>query len=254
MITGVDPISKCFYSSIDGFPLDTSLVGISIPFDIPETSPSVEQHEVYIIVNASGSASMPVRDHDDIGCTTFLDTSKLLLDVILEVLPSHIDFLRKNKKINQQPIRVHLWQFNSKTKEAVIVLEESSPLSLSILQARVKNLTSDGCTNYDDWARELQSNVSSDVTDGGATSRKYFFDAIESITSHPAVGFFQADCLGYGPWLVPSCVSKLAQVTGGEAIMVESLRGLEIRVKVLGLMVRSILRAASSVSLKMFVE
>jgi len=261
MITGVDSISKCFYSSTDGSPLDTSLVDISMPFDIPETSPSAEQHEVYIIVDTSGSTSMTVRSDDGIGRTTFLDTSKLLLDGILDVLPSHIDLLRKKKKINQLPIKVHLWQFNSNTtKEAEIVLEESSSLiSLSILQARVKSLTSAGSTNYDSWARELRKNVSSNpshlhsvllVTDGGATSREYFFDAIDAITSHPGIGFFQVDCLGYGPWLDPSCVSHLAQVTGGEAIMVESLRGMEIRVKVLGMMARSILRAASSVSLK----
>mmetsp|Transcript_22098 Transcript_22098/g.33738 ORF Transcript_22098/g.33738 Transcript_22098/m.33738 type:complete len:1151 (-) Transcript_22098:252-3704(-) len=261
IITGVDSISKCFYSSTDGSPLDTSLVDISIPFDIPEASPSVEQHEVYIIVDTSGSTSMTVRSDDGIGCTTFLGTSKLLLEGILDVLPSHINFLRKEKKINQLPIKVHLWQFNSNTtKEAEIILEESSSLiSLSILQARVKSLSSAGSTNYDSWAHELRKSVSSNpshlhsvllVTDGGATSREYFFDAIDSIMSHPGIGFFQVDCLGYGPWLDPSCVSHLAQVTGGEAIMVESLRGAEIRVKVLGMMARSILRAASSVSLE----
>eukprot|EP00816_Leptocylindrus_hargravesii_P012308 CAMPEP_0196807184 /NCGR_PEP_ID=MMETSP1362-20130617/7137_1 /TAXON_ID=163516 /ORGANISM="Leptocylindrus danicus, Strain CCMP1856" /LENGTH=1124 /DNA_ID=CAMNT_0042180983 /DNA_START=109 /DNA_END=3483 /DNA_ORIENTATION=+ len=260
MITGVDSIKKCFFSSIDGSPLDTSLVDVNIPLVIPGVTPSSEQHEVYIIVDTSGSTCMSVRDYDGIGNMTFLDTSKLLLDGILEVLPKHIEALRKKKMINQRPIKVHLWQFNSKmTKEAEFSLKESLPLSLSILQARVKKLTSGGGTNYDDWAHELRVNVSSNpsnlhsvllVTDGGATSREYFFDEIESIASHPNLGFFQVDCLGYGPWLDPSCVSHLAQVTGGEAIMVESLAGEQIRIKVLGMMARSILRAASSISME----
>ena len=260
MMMNVDSIKKCFYSSTDGSPLDTSLVDVNIPLDIPGTAPSAEQHEVYIIVDTSGSTGMSVRDHDDIGCKTFLDASKLLLNGILEVLPKHIEALRKKKKINQCPIKVRLWQFNTRTtEEAEITLGESSPLSLSILQARVKNFISTGCTNYDGWAHELRSNVSCNpshlhsvllVTDGGATSRAYFFRAIDSIMSQPGIGFFQVDCLGYGPWLDPSCVSHLAQVTGGEAIMVESLHGEEVRIKVLGMMARSILRAASRVSLE----
>lgn len=229
---------------------------VNIPLDIPGAAPSAEQHELYIIVDTSGSTGMSVSDRDDIGCKTFLDTSKLLLNGILEVLPKHIEALRKKKKINQCPINVHLWQFNTKTnKEAEITLEGSSPLSLSILQARVKNFISTGCTDYNHWAYELQSNVSSNpshlhlvllVTDGGATSRDSFFRAIDSIMSQPDIGFFQVDCLGYGP----SCVSHLAQVTGGESIMVESLHGEEVRIKVLGMMARSVLRAASRVSLE----
>ena len=46
----------------------------------------------------SGSTSMSVRDHDGVGCTTFLDTSKLLLDGILECpTESHRLFLKEQE-------------------------------------------------------------------------------------------------------------------------------------------------------------
>ena len=88
------------------------------------------------------------------------------------------------------------------------------------------------------------------MTDGGATQRERFFGAIEAIASQPGVGFFQCDALGYGPWLDPRTVTFLASATGGEAMMVESLEGEGTHKKVLGLLARSMLRAASRMTLR----
>merc|ERR1719421_1354042 len=80
--------------------------------------------------------------------------------------------------------------------------------------------------------------------------RERFFDSIEAIASQPGVGFFQCDALGYGPWLDPRTVTFLASATGGEAMMVESLEGEGTHKKVLGLLARSMLRAASRMTLR----
>ena len=45
----------------------------------------------------------------------------------------------------------------------------------------------------------------------------------EAVAAQPGVGFFQIDCLGYGPWLDARTVQYLASATGGEALMVEEL-------------------------------
>ena len=63
-------------------------------------------------------------------------------------------------------------------------------------------------TTYTKWAHDWAVRASPPslhsvllVTDGGATQRDHFVASIEAIGAMPGVGFFQIDCLGYGPWL-----------------------------------------------------
>ena len=193
----------------------------------------------------------------------FLDTSKALLDAILSVLPAHLEALRSRRLINAQPVRLRLWHFDQQTtKLGEMILGGNSAFAttdLSPLRTQLSTLQPGGVTNYDSWSSELRAAIAAHpthlhsallVTDGGATSRDSFFSTIAAIQKQERLGFFQCDCLGYGPWLDPSCVSFLAQTTGGEAMMVETLEGEATKAKVLGILARSVLRAGSRLTLR----
>ena len=53
------------------------------------------------------------------------------------------------------------------------------------------------------------------------------------------------DASGYGPWLNPKTVEFVASATGGEPILVQCPEGDKMKTKILGLIARSLLRAAS---------
>jgi len=88
-VKAIDVIEKCCFSSSDGSANHTALVDIEVPLDVPNVEPSPEVHEIYIIVDTSGSTSLPVKTNEK-NVKTFLDTSKLFLDGVLNVLPHHI--------------------------------------------------------------------------------------------------------------------------------------------------------------------
>ena len=257
-ITEVDTFGRVTFSAADGAPRDVSRVKLTVPATVPGAAPAAAPHALYVIVDTSGSTGMRVGG----GAECFLDKSKQLLDAILRALPEHVAALRGANAINGAPITVRLWTFDQNTTKQHEVLLSAGADGGAVLgpvRATVGTLRPGGCTNYDSWASELRAAVGTSpsslhsvllVTDGGATQRERFFGAIEAIASQPGVGFFQCDALGYGPWLDPRTVTFLASATGGEAMMVESLEGEGTHKKVLGLLARSMLRAASRMTLR----
>eukprot|EP00301_Raphidiophrys_heterophryoidea_P001438 c10692_g1_i1.p1 GENE.c10692_g1_i1~~c10692_g1_i1.p1 ORF type:complete len:1081 (+),score=243.69 c10692_g1_i1:97-3339(+) len=247
------------FDSSNGSPVDVSLIDIVIPKKIPNVQPSQIQHDIFIIMDTSGSTSTYVDSK-----ATFLDKCKQLLLGILEVLPKHISYLREQQSINSNPINIFLWSFNTDTFEHCRVSLPSATASdlASIITSNISNqvtkFESAGCTDYNKWSTRLHQEISKHpshnhhvllLTDGGATSQETFSSTIACIQSQPGVGFFQCDALGYGPWLNPKTVSFLTRETNGEAILVENPSGDQMKVKVLGLIARSLLRAASQIVL-----
>ena len=263
-VHAVDTIDGVCFAPEDGSKLASTLVDLTLPLaPLPGLAPTSAPHELYVIVDTSGSTAMRVHSDSLGGQVARLDTSKHLLRAILNALPVHLNALRDQQLINTQPVRVRLWSFDDRTTSLADVMlpaDRTEPGDVvEQLQAQLRALRPGGCTNYDSWSAELRACVAVNpaslhsvilVTDGGATSRERFFGEIDAIRKQPGVGFFQVDCLGYGPWLDPSCVSWLARMTGGEALMVASLEGRAIQTKVLGLLARSVLRAASRLTLR----
>ena len=263
-VHAVDTIDGVCFAPEDGSKLASTLVDLTLPLaPLPGLAPTSAPHELYVIIDTSGSTAMSVHSDSLGGQVARLDTSKHLLRAILNALPVHLNALRDQQLINTQPVRVRLWSFDDRTTSLADVMlpaDRTEPGDVvEQLQAQLRALRPGGCTNYDSWSAELRACVAVNpaslhsvilVTDGGATSRERFFSEIDAIRKQPGVGFFQVDCLGYGPWLDPSCVSWLARMTGGEALMVESLEGGAIQTKVLGLLARSVLRAASRLTLR----
>jgi len=263
-VHAVDTIDGVCFAPEDGSKLASTLVDLTLPLaPLPGLAPTSAPHELYVIIDTSGSTAMSVHSDSLGGHVARLDTSKHLLRAILNALPVHLNALRDQQLINTQPVRVRLWSFDDRTTSLADVMlpaDRTEPGNVvEQLQAQLRALRPGGCTNYDSWSAELRACVAVNpaslhsvilVTDGGATSRERFFGEIDAIRKQPGVGFFQVDCLGYGPWLDPSCVSWLARMTGGEALMVESLEGGAIQTKVLGLLARSVLRAASRLTLR----
>jgi len=262
VLSGVDTVRGVTHSRTTGAPLDASLVQVSIPTVMPGVAPSAAPHEVVFIVDTSGSTAMWCGG----GPESFQDKAKHLLQSALDALPHQVAALRAAKLINNEDVNVHLWQFNSTTHElGDVVLRGcgadgfAGAKAVLPLKSHVSTFRPGGSTNYDSWSATLRAHISARpshlfsvllITDGGATSRQTFFDEITRISAMKrGSGFLQVDCVGYGPWLDQRTVTHAAGQTGGEAIMVEEPTGQALATKLLGLVARSMLRAAGRLTL-----
>mmetsp|Transcript_41849 Transcript_41849/g.131179 ORF Transcript_41849/g.131179 Transcript_41849/m.131179 type:complete len:443 (+) Transcript_41849:554-1882(+) len=217
---------RVFFDPADGTPRSFSNVEVTVPSTLPDVGPSEVPHRVYLIVDVSGSTSLTVE-----GSTTFLQKCVAFLQGMVRTLPKHVAALRARGAINSQPVTVHLWAFQSDTKRCATCVLPAAP-EAEMLAALEKDLLeqagalrSGGCTNYDSFSSQLATSIETTephlnhvllFTDGGATSMQRFQDNVRAIAAHPSATFFQADCLGYGPWLNPATVTWLAQETDGE--------------------------------------
>ena len=193
---------------------------------------------------------------------TFLQKCLHVLASIVEALPAHIVALRSSRAINGAAVTVRLWHFSSGTTklcEVVVGANEPGEAALISLRNALATLSPCGCTNFDSWASELRATIAAApallhsvllITDGGATSRETFFSSIDAMATMPGLGFLQIDCLGYGPWLDARTVSFCAAATGGEAVMVEGLGAASTGTRVIGMLARSMVRAASQLTLR----
>jgi len=256
-VESVDTFCGAYYSPQDGSASDASLIALRVPSQLPGVAPNAAPHQLTVIVDTSGSTGRSAR-----GGGNVLDASKGLLRAILRALPEHINTMRARGAINGQPVTLRLWHFDSTTigdAEVAVGGGVSSEAAIAQVVAKLDQLRPGGVTNYDSWAKRLSDTVAAQpsalhsvllVTDGGATQRERFVESIEAIGAMPDVGFFQVDCLGYGPWLDQRTVSYLASATGGEALMVEEVGGSAMQTKVVGLLARSMLRAGSQLTMR----
>eukprot|EP00300_Choanocystis_sp_HF-7_P021130 c20740_g1_i3.p1 GENE.c20740_g1_i3~~c20740_g1_i3.p1 ORF type:complete len:1032 (+),score=293.00 c20740_g1_i3:48-3143(+) len=253
-VSSVDVIPRAVFDS-RGTPMDLALVEMVVP-QVPNP-PKQTPHDIYIIMDTSGSTGMRVDTGE-----TFLAKCQEFLKGMLEVLPAHISALRSKSLINSKPIKLEFWSFNhTNTCHAKVELADAP---IETLQSKINgkivplvcSLQSSGGTNFDAWSSQLQSTVLANpthlshvliLTDGGATQQETFERSIRSLSRNASVSFFQCDALGYGPWLNPATVSFLARETEGEAILVQQPSGEQMRAKILGLLARSLVRAARTI-------
>jgi len=203
-VHAVDTIDGVCFAPEDGSKLASTLVDLTLPLaPLPGLAPTSAPHELYVIIDTSGSTAMSVHSDSLGGHVARLDTSKHLLRAILNALPVHLNALRDQQLINTQPVRVRLWSFDDRTTSLADVMlpaDRTEPGNVvEQLQAQLRALRPGGCTNYDSWSAELRACVAVNpaslhsvilVTDGGATSRERFFGEIDAIRKQPGVGFF----------------------------------------------------------------
>jgi hypothetical protein len=140
----VDTIDGVAFDPSNGSKLSTSLIDLTVPLTpLPGLQPASAPHELYMIIDTSGSTGMRVHSASLGGHVARLDTSKHLLSRILSALPAHLAALRTNGLINAAPVRVRMWNFDATTTplaDVLLPVDADGADLVAQLQAQVSRL------------------------------------------------------------------------------------------------------------------